>query len=782
MKRVVALLALLVMTACFKPKGYDEALSAFDRQNWDQAASRFAKLVLEYPDDVEFKVKWEMAKSNAAKAHAREGRRAMMKGELDQAAQEFNRSLFYDGTNQYVYDQLNRVMERIEARSREQQRKQTPIEQMEQEARNDTGVPMLSPTSSAPVDLYFPERSSLREIYYSLGQLTGINVLFDSSFQDSQISIDLRGMTFYNALKSLMVASGNFYKVIDEHTIIILKDTKQNHDKYDDKIIKVYYLSYADPTELKNNLRLLTGIKEVFENKDLNCVVVMGTPQQIAIANRIVNLNDKPKAEVLVDFELMEVNRSNLDQLGIMPTDGSNPTYKLGAGLFGSDGESDSVLPGYVDTDASVWKFAVPLLQLDFLKSIGKARDVSSPTLRVSEGETGKVLIGQSVPVATTSFTPFTGSNTDTSSIYGVGGQPLTSYNYQEVGIKIEVEPRVHHNGDISLKMKLEISSIVDNREGFQPVIGKRTVETVLRVNTGEVVVFAGLLKDTERTSLNGIKGLADIPLLGRLFSNTKKEVEQTDIMMTIVPHIVRGPNIRRSDVMPYMVGSEVESNFAPMDPFAKETADQGTLPGELQDNYTSQQPVSSPGHKQLMPPANPQPSPSKTIEEKEQPAAGIPDEKPVAADPLQSQPGLSTIPAMLSMTPRKLTVPIGTTSIQSLFATNFQSVDNVDLVMTYDPEIVEVVDVLDGGFMGEDGTKVSFVPVWDNENGRLSITIDRKGTQKGRSGTGMLANVVFKGRAAGSTKISVMMSSSVEALGGDRLPFKFIDGEVMVQ
>ncbi len=783
MKRVVVLLALLVMTACLKPKGYEEALNSFDRQNWDQAASRFAKLVLEYPDNVEFKVKWEMAKSNAAKAHAREGRRAMMKGELDVAAQEFNRSLFYDGTNQYVYDQLNRVMERIEARSREQQRKQTPIEQMEQEARNDTGVPMLSPTSDAPVDLYFPERSSLREIYYSLGQLTGINVLFDSSFQDSQISIDLRGMTFYNALKSLMVASGNFYKVIDEHTIIILKDTKQNHDKYDDKIIKVYYLSYADPTELKNNLRLLTGIKEVFENKDLNNVVVMGTPQQIAIANRIVNLNDKPKAEVLVDFELMEVNRSNLDQLGIMPTDGSNPTYKLGAGLFGSDGESDSVLPGYVDTDSSVWKFAVPLLQLDFLKSIGKARDVSSPTLRVSEGETGKVLIGQSVPVATTSFTPFTGSNTDTSSIYGVGGQPLTSYNYQEVGIKIEVEPRVHHNGDISMKMKLEISSIVDNREGFQPVIGKRTVETVLRVNTGEVVVFAGLLKDTERTSLNGIKGLADIPLLGRLFSNTKKEVEQTDIMMTIVPHIVRGPNIRRTDVMPYMVGSEVESNFAPMDPFARQESEQGVLPGESRDTYIPGEPASPSGHKQLTPPVKAEPSAQPVVPEQTPPESetDVSKKEPVA-DPLQSQPGLSAIPAMLSMTPRKLTVPIGTTSIQSLFATNFQQVDNVDLVMTYDPEVVEVVDVLNGGFMGEDGTKVSFVPVWDNENGRLSITIDRKGTQKGRSGTGMLANIVFKGRSAGSTTVSVMMSSSVEALGGDRLPFKFIDGEVSVQ
>ena len=772
MKRLTVFLMLLTLVSCFHPKGYEEALTAFQQKDWDKAATSFAKLVIDHPDNVEYKVKWEMAKSNAAKAHSMEGRRALMKGDLDLAAKELNRSIMFDPSNHYVHEQLKTVLQKIRDRDTRKQQAGTQLERMEKDTRGAVGVPMLQPSSDAPIDLHFAERTSLKDIYRSLGMMSGVNVLFDSSFQDTQITIDLRGMSFYNALKSLMVANGNFYKVIDEHTIIILKDTKQNHDKYDDKIIKVFYLSYADPTELKNNVRLLTGIKEVFENKDLNCVVVMGTPQQIAIANRIVSLNDKPKAEVLVDFELLEVNRSNLDQLGIMPTDGSNPAYQVGGGLFSDSSDSDSLLPGFVDPDSSIWKFAVPLLQLDFLKSIGNAKDVSSPTVRVSEGETGKILIGQSVPIATTTFTPFTSTGVDTSAYSSVGGQPYTSYNYQEVGIKIDVEPRVHHNGDISLKLKLEISSVVDNRDGFQPVIGKRTVETVLRVKSGEVVVFAGLLKDVERTSLNGIKGLADIPILGKLFSNTKKELEQSDIMMSITPHIVRGPNIQETDMMPYMVGSQVESNFSPMDPFAYGPAAQGTMTETtepVEENLPPDQ-----GRMELKPPP-----PISDGPDAQEPVTEL---APAVAKPIEQMPEPSIMPAMLSMTPRRIQVDPGLTVVQSLFATSFKNVDSVDLVIQFDPEKLEIVDAMDGGFLGEDGAAVSFVPVWDNLTGRLAITIDRKGAAKGRTGTGMLANIVWKGKTTGASSITMMTSSRITGAEGDGMPFRFVDAEVTVR
>ncbi len=755
MKKLIPLMVFLVFTiSCFKPQEYKQAINAFKMKQWDEAAKHFGKLVLDHPDNVEYKVKWEMAKNNASKYHIKKGKQFELKKEYDKAIAEYKIALMYDPTNQYIYDRVNTINADIEKMKVAMERKEYTIKKAKEQAYGKNGIPVLNPSSNEPIDLYFPRPTSLKKIYHALGKAAGINILFDESFQDKQIPIDLRGMTFYDAMKALMIASGNFYKIIDEKTVIILRDTKQNHQKYDDKIIKVYYLSYAKPDKLKNNLRLLTGIKEIFDDKDLNCVVVMGTPQQINIADRIVSLTDRPKSEITIDFDLMEVNRSNLDKLGLLPTDLQNPAYKVGAGLIPNSSGDDTASTGqFINLDNATWMFAIPYLQVDFLKSIGKAKEVANPTLRVSEGEKAKIMIGQSVPIATTSFTPFTGiTGTNNNNNYGgIGGQPLTSFNYQEVGIKIEVEPRVHHNGDVTLKLKLEVSSIVD-KTAFQPVIGKRTVETVVRVKSGETVMLAGLLKNSERTSLNGIKGLADLPILKQLFSNTSKEVQQTDIMMSITPHIVRGPNIVENDLLPYSVGSEVESNFPPE--------------GFIKKEKKEQQPV--------------------------QPQKGINPNKPLKMQkPKENKPNkpskkslnnVSITPAIVSFSPKRVVKQAGNNFSLTLFATNFQDIDNTDLVITFDPKTVKVLNILDGGFMKQDGVNASFIPVWDNRNGKVALTIDRRGGDKGRSGTGILANIIFQAVSPGKTTLKFEPSSTIKNFEDVKVNSTFINGEVIVK
>ncbi|BBB32472.1 general secretion pathway protein D [Thermotomaculum hydrothermale] len=755
MKRIIPLIVFLIFSvSCFKPQDYKVAMNAFKMKKWDEAAKHFGKLVLDHPDNIEYKVKWEMAKNNASKLHIKKGKQYELKKEYDKAIAEYKIALMYDPTNQYVFDRVNAINAKIEKIKEKAARKEYTIAKAKQKAYGKNGIPVLNPSSNEPIDLYFPRPTSLKKIYHALGKASGINILFDESFQDKQIAIDLRGMTFYNALKALMIASGNFYKIIDEKTVIILRDTKQNHQKYDDKIIKVYYLSYAKPDKLKNNLRLLTGIKEIFDDKDLNCVVVMGTPQQINIADRIVKLTDRPKSEITIDFDLMEVNRSNLDKLGLLPTDLQNPAYKVGAGLIpnSSGDEGNTGGNGFINLDNATWMFAIPYLQVDFLKSIGKAKEVANPTLRVSEGEKAKVLIGQSVPIATTSFTPFTGiSGTNNNSVAGIGGQPLTSYNYQEVGIKIEVEPRVHHNGDVTLKLKLEVSSIVD-KTAFQPVIGKRTVETVVRVKSGETVMLAGLLKNSERTSLNGIKGLADLPVLKELFSNTSKEVQQTDIMMTITPHIVRGPNIVEDDLLPYSVGSEVESNFPPEGFIKKEEKQEESIP-----------------------------EPAKPKTEKQLKMGKNKNDK-IANKGGESLNSVSLTPAIVSFSPKRSVKQAGANFSVTLFATNFKDIDNTDLVITFDPKVVKVLNVMDGGFMKQDGVDASFVPVWDNRNGKIAITIDRRGGEKGRSGTGILANIIFQAISPGKCTLKFEPSSTIKNFDDMKVHSTFINGEVIVK
>ncbi len=752
MKKIIPLVVFLIFSiSCFKPQEYKEAMNAFKMKKWDEAAKYFGKLVLDHPDNVEYKVKWEMAKNNASKYHIKKGKQFELKQEYDKAIAEYKIALMYDPTNQYVYDRVNSINAKIEKMKMESEKREYTIAKAKESAYGKNGIPVLNPSSNEPIDLYFPRPTSLKKIYHALGKAAGINILFDESFQDKQISIDLRGMSFYNALKALMIASGNFYKIIDEKTVIILRDTKQNHQKYDDKIIKVYYLSYAKPDKLKNNLRLLTGIKEIFDNKDLNCVVVMGTPQQINIADRIVKLTDRPKSEITIDFDLMEVNRSNLDKLGLLPTDLQNPAYKVGAGLIpNSTGEEGDATSGqFINLDNATWMFAIPYLQVDFLKSIGKAKEVANPTLRVSEGEKAKVLIGQSVPIATTSFTPFTGITGTNNNYGGIGGQPLTSYNYQEVGIKIEVEPRVHHNGDVTLKLKLEVSSIVD-KTAFQPVIGKRTVETVVRVKSGETVMLAGLLKNSERTSLSGIKGLADLPVLKQLFSNTSKEIQQTDIMMTITPHIVRGPNIVEEDLLPYSVGSEVESNFPP----------EGFLGKDKKKETVESKPQQQ------------TPLKLKKNEKKK-------DENKKSSKSLNT---MSITPAIVSFSPKRTVKQAGNNFSVTLFATNFNDIDNTDLVITFDPKVLKVLNILDGGFMKQDGVDASFVPVWDNRNGKIAITIDRRGGERGRSGTGILANIIFQAVSPGKCSLRFEPTSIIKDFNDVKVNSTFINGEVVIK
>ena len=756
MKKLIPVILIIMLSiSCFKPRDYKEALNAFKMKQWDEAAKKFGRLVLDHPDNIEYKVKWEMAKNNASKYHIKKGKQFELKREYRKAIGEYKIALMYDPTNQYIYDRVNSINAKLEKMKMEAERRKNKIVSAKEKAYGKNGIPVLNPSSDEPIDLYFPRPTSLKKIYHALGKAAGINILFDESFQDKQISIDLRGMSFYNAMKALMIASGNFYKIIDEKTVIILRDTKQNHQKYDDKIIKVYYLSYAKPEKLKNNLRLLTGIKEVFDDKDLNCVVVMGTPREINMADRIVKLTDRPKSEITIDFELMEVNRSNLEKLGLLPTDLQNPAYKVGAGLIpDSSGDEGSSTGQFINLDKATWMFAIPYLQVDFLKSIGKAKEVANPTLRVSEGEKAKILIGQSVPIATTSFTPFTGiTGTNNNNNYGgIGGQPLTSYQYQEVGIKIEVEPRVHHNGDITLKLKLEVSSIVD-KTAFQPVIGKRTIETVVRVKSGETVMLAGLLKNSERTSLNGIKGLADLPILKELFSNTSKEVQQTDIMMTITPHIVRGPNIVEEDLMPYSVGSEVESDFPPEGFIGRGKKAEDNLQSEG-EGLKSNKPLKM----------------------------QKPETKNKTEKPKKSLNNVSITPAIVSFSPKRAVKQPGNTFSLTLFATNFKDIDNTDLVITFDPKVVKVLNVMDGGFMKQDGVDASFVPVWDNRNGRIAITIDRRGGDKGRSGTGILANIIFQAVSPGKTTLKFEPSSVIKNFDGVRVNSTFINGEVVIK
>src|SRR3954469_9570182 len=456
--------------------------------------------------------------------------------------------------------------------------------------------PVLNPRSDKPISLEFPQPVSLFSIYRALGQAFGINVLFDPNLRDQEISIDLKDVTAQAALETLMRAAGHFYKVMDEHSIIIAQDTPQNRRTYEDLVIQTFFLSNADLKETLTILRSLIDARKIATNEQLNAIILRDTADKVKVAERIIEANDKSKAEVVVDVELLQINSQKLRDLGVALS-----SYSIGQQLSvpsgtttgtGGTGGTTTTPSGIRLSDLqfinqSNWFLTLPNFVYNFGKQNTDAQLLPKPQLRISEGEKANLVIGDRVPIPLTTF------NTQNAGNSG-GIIPITSFQYQDVGIKIELEPRVHHNQEVTLKMKIEVSNLNGNVAGAngesQPIIGTRVIDSVIRLKDGETNFLAGLIRTDETTTDRGVPGLSDIPLLGRLFSNKHQEGARTDVILTMTPHIVRNAEITAEDLAPIWVGTEQNITFRGGSPRVESPENEGPFdsnegtPEEIQD------------------------------------------------------------------------------------------------------------------------------------------------------------------------------------------------------
>ncbi|NJN65055.1 MAG: hypothetical protein HC882_09365, partial [Acidobacteria bacterium] len=477
--------------------------------------------------------------------------------------------MILDPSNQYAAVELQRALSEQERRFREP----SSLERAQTEAARqaaDLGPPKLNPASNIPLVLNFPD-STVGEIYEALSKASGINVLYDEKIDlKDKATVELANVTFEKALDILMLQNRHAFKVIDTNTILIYEDARAKRQEYEDHVIRTFYLSNAETKDIQTLLRTLLETRRVAENAALNAITIKDTPEKIKVAERIINANDKAKGEVIVDIELLEINRTMSQTLGI---DLSSKSLSL---VFGDGTESVPLNNLSLLKAQSAWTIGpVPSVLLNFLKSDSDTKALSKPQLRILEGEKGKVHIGDRVPIPATTF----------NSSQTIGGNivPVTSFTYQNVGIQLELEPRVHHNKEITMKVNVEVSSLSGEVEGTggvsQPIIGTRTVETTIRLRDGETNLLAGLVTDNERNSLSGVPGLSDIPLLRRIFGTTTDSRTETDIVLSVTPHIIRVPDIKPIDLVPLWVGTEeviqlrgVARNALGESPFAGES------------------------------------------------------------------------------------------------------------------------------------------------------------------------------------------------------------------
>ena len=536
------------MLACASRGSLRTASDAEAVQNYDLAVAEYTKILRANPANREAQQGIERAKLRASQDHFTAARRQSAAGKLEAALVEYQLAAELNPANGDIQTELEATRIQLRAKVAVREGGKTRLESLIAQSR-EAPLPGadLPPDLALPDTLVFREASS-RDVFAAIGKFSNLSVLFDPTFRDQRLSIDLRGAKLEQALTSLGVTTRNFWKVTGPRTVTVIPDTAAKRREYEDEIVRTFYLSNADLKETVDILRIVVDARRLAAMTATNAITVKDTPERIAAAGRIISALDKARPEVIIDVELLEVNRTHLHEYGLqVASPASSPTGVNGQASVKAEGMTLRGLTSL--TQADVLLANLPALYYRLLKTDSSTRVLANPQLRTTEGIAAQARFGERVPVPVTTFAPIAAG--------GVQTQPITSFNYENIGVNIDITPRIHHDDAVSLAVKVELSSISGTGFGGLPTFGNRSINTVIRLKDGETNMLAGLIRDEERQSLAGVPGLSDIPVLGRLFAYNHKETQETDIILTLTPRIVRVLNLTEEDLMAFRVGRD---------------------------------------------------------------------------------------------------------------------------------------------------------------------------------------------------------------------------------
>jgi len=593
MKRALLLVALLPPLACATSSAFRDGQKAERVQDYDRAVMEYSKAAKQDPNNVQYVRALGRARLRAANEHSNMGRRLAGRGLLKEALEEYRLAL--DLNPQAAH--IRQEMEDLAAR-REAGRRAASIEDIKAKAR-ESSLPglELGPEADEPLGLVF-RGASLREAYQALARAVGVNVVFDPAFQDQPVALDLEDVPFEQALNALNSAGHTFHRVTDSRILTVVPDTPAKRREYEQQVVKTLFLSNADIKETIDLLRIVLGARRVAPLPGANALTISDTPDKIAAAERIVQIVDKRRAEVVVEVEILEVKRNRLKEYGIYLTSGLDAQ--------GIEGIATAIIPNPAEEftlddnpydPSNLLVTALPGAVVRLLQTDSSTRLLANPQLRISEGQTAQAKFGDQVPVPVTIFASIATG--------GIAQQPITSFEYKNVGVNIDITPRVHHDGEVTLELKLDISAV--GPAGFQglPTFSSRVVTSTIRLADGETNLLAGLILDNERYGLTGIPGVADIPFIGRLFARNQEEASQTDIVMTLTPHVLRRPEITEEDLRSFLVGEDASPPLFDVPPRPATPAVPAPGPTAQPQGPPRIEPIRPP---EPVPPANPPP------------------------------------------------------------------------------------------------------------------------------------------------------------------------------
>jgi len=738
------------------PKGqtdYSKGRKAETIEDYDAALEFYTKALKSDPNNAAYKIRINQTRFEAGEMHIKLGLKARENGDLQGAAAQFQRAQNIDPSSSIAGQELKKTLGMIA--------EQTHAGENAKPASDDDGQkfmtapPQLKPLSTVAIS--YKASGDAKIVFDTIGKLAGITVIYDPDFPARRISADLNNVTLEQALEIVCLQSKAAWKPITENIILVYPDQAAKRKENEEEVLKTFYLSNTvtpqDLTEIVTGLRSLFDLKRVQQLNSQNAIIIRATPDVLTLIGKVIDDIDKAKPEVVIQVEVLEARTDRLRNLGVTPGQSAsiainpNATTTTGSSTTTSTTTNNTTLDTLRHLNGSDYSVTLPNFTANAVLTDTFTKIIQNPEIRSVDGQQAKLKIGDRIPIATGSFQAGVG-------VGAVGSAGLvnplvnTQFQYQDVGVNIDVTPRVHPNHEVSLKTKIEVSSVTGTSTigGIsQPIISQRVVEHDIRLKDGEAFILGGLIQRTDTRTLNGWPGLAKIPVLRYLFSSDNVDHQEDEVLIVMIPHIVRMQDWTKENLRGIYSGSDQDV--------------------KVKHESEMRAPVTEPAK-----PAG------------QSPAAIAPGAVPATAvvNPPQGQPG------KMRFEPGALSLKVGETKTVAVVVENVSDLFSIPMLLQYNPAVISIEEFQhavsqgqQGGFLSGGTQEIAIVSNVNKEKGQAVISATRQPNTAGVSGSGTLLGIVIKGIAPGSSNLSIVQQNAKDS---QQRPIPIVTSEATVQ
>lgn len=776
MRRVASTVLILLMLsavvlAAESPKSlFHKGQQAEAHGDYEGAYEYYRQAYDQKPEELRYRVPYERLRFLAAASKVHRGQKLRDEGKLQDALTLFEQAAAIDPSNDLAAQEVRRTQQMIQKQSQPTNKPTAKNEEedpLRRRLEDATPPVMLAPLTNTPIDALEMGPEDSKVLYETVAKLAGINVLFDPDYTSRRLTLRLKKVSVQDALDILALESRTFWRPVTPNTIFVAQDTQAKRRELEQNVVKTFYLgNVSGPTDLQdivNAIRTVLEVQRIQQIPSQSAIVIKGTPDQLALAEKMINDIDKAKPEVIVDVIVAQVRRDKLRSLGITPPQNASVALQntsiAGTTTGGTTSGGTGSTLNFNDLqhlNSTNYAVVIDPVKAVALFNDNDAKLLQTPRIRATDNEKATLKIADKIPIATGSFGTPVGIGTATGAI-GVN----TQFQYTDVGVILEITPRVHPDGQVTLKTVMEISNLNGSTTigGItQPIISTRRVEHTIRLNDGEINLLGGINEDQDTKTTGGTPFLGQIPLLKYIFSREDHERVSNEIVFLLVPHIVRNQELNDINKKAFDVGtgSGIDLHIAAQQPPRAEAPQVPAAAPALQSRPAERtQPAISPER-------NPAAPANAGAANQMANAVNPPPQPETAAVPGTDAPTSSGAgPVTLRLDPGSVSQKQGSTFTMNVVVAHGQDISAVPVQISYDPKVLQFVSVANGDYLSKDGQTAMLVHRDDPVSGKLQVTAQRQPGVAGVTGDGTVFSLVFAAKAKGNGTVAITIPAA---------------------